>query len=63
MTATAALGTCTCAGVIFELREDVLGLLRWYYPDGSPTSIYGSTVEQARRAMMFGGPALTRVTA
>src|SRR5690349_6300838 len=60
MTATAFEGVWACAGITFELREDVLGLCRWYYPDGSPTSISGSTVEEARRAMMLGGAKLAK---
>jgi hypothetical protein len=60
MTATAVEEICTCAGMTFELREDDLGLFRWYHADGAPTSIYGSTVAQARRAMMLGGASLAK---
>ena len=49
--------SCTVAGVTFTLDCDA-PVLEWLYPDGSRTNVMGHTVQEARRAMMFGAVGL-----
>ena len=53
------ISTATVGLTVFTLVEEC-GRYRWTWPDGSPTGLSSSSVEDARRAMAFRGIELAR---
>lgn len=45
-------------GVVFNLKKDVAGAFRWYWPDGRKTDLFGMTIEEAQRTFAYRAPAL-----